>query len=123
MKKAGLHIALLLLAALYCLAMSHVVRADSAGVLQGAQAPSTGSTISGPTGLFLHHTSQTESLVNAFNGPVAGGLKDRIGGSVACIKAHERNEQTAYVFRVEASRSLLLALRRSELIFPFHTYW
>ncbi|MBK9416624.1 MAG: hypothetical protein IPO05_15705 [Flavobacteriales bacterium] len=123
MKKAGLHTALLLLAALYCLAMGHMVRADSTSVLHGEQSPPTGNTISGPTGLFLHHTSQTEGSVDLFRGPSAAGSKDPVSGSIACTRVHERNERTAFVHQVEASRSLLLALRRAELIFPFHTYW
>jgi hypothetical protein len=122
-KKAGLHIALLLLAALYCLAMGHVVRADSAGVLQGEHSPSTGSTISGPTGLFLHHTSQTESLVQVVSGPSAAGSKDLSTGFAACVRANDRDVRAAFVRQARASRSLLVAQRRSDLTYPFHTFW
>jgi len=123
MRKAFLRCALLLLAAVYGLAAKHVAATATHAEFQGAYQAAQGSSIADPSGLFLFHTSPTESLVNSFTNLPAPGFKTTASGFAASVRAKGRTARSTLVQYLRASRDLLLALRRSAITFPFHCFW
>lgn len=118
-----MRVGLLLLAAVYCLAVRHVASVAPYAEFQGEQHASHAHTVSDPAGLFLFHTSSSEGQAKTFNKLPAAGFKTPPSGAAGNNRAQDLSTRVAFSSVDRVTRDILLALRRSALIFPFHYFW
>jgi hypothetical protein len=74
-------------------------------------------------GMQLHHAPPKESVARSFSGPITPNIKDRTTGVPALIRANARVVLTASAHATAVDRIVLSALRRCDLLFPFHIFW
>jgi hypothetical protein len=122
-RKAILRLGIMLLTAVYCLAASHFSSTTDHTEFQSEQQSKEGSFITGPVGLFGYHTLPSESFVNSPNVLPAPCFKLSSSEFIAPLRAKAHAAGVAFSEHRYASLGYLLALRRCEIIFPFHTFW
>lgn len=110
----------LLLAALYCLAMGHV--AGPGTEFPYEQQNTRGISFADASGYFLCATDRAQGAVNAFKTPPSGA-KDTSKGFATAIHAFDRSHRTAFAEHSGAFHAVRLALWRSAILFPFHVFW
>lgn len=123
MRKLFLRCGLLLLAAVYLVAAQHLAGTAINPEFQAEQHSAESYGVSGTVGLVAQHTSSAESLVNNPGTPPASSSKKSSGELIASVRAKANAIHAAFTEQVRASRSILLALRRAEILFPFHSFW
>jgi len=64
-----------------------------------------------------------EGLINPSNQVPVPAVKSPTKAFAAAIRAKERSIRASISGYARAARSVALALRRSELLFPFHGFW
>ncbi len=118
--KARLHLALLLLAALTTIAALQPVGSsafvDARAVEQGA-ADDSGSAV------ILLHAVPEGSLIDPSNEIPIPGAKSPTKNFAASIRVRERSIRACLTSYARASSSVVVALRGSDIIFPFHCFW
>jgi len=122
-RKRFLQFGLLLLASVYLLAARHVATTATYLEFQAQQLDTQWYGISGSVGLVAQHTAPAECLVNNPVAPPASSSKRSSGELIASVRAKTIAIHAAFTEQVRASRSILLALRRAEILFPFHSFW
>ncbi len=114
---------LVLLALAYVLAAGLGARTVTESGYGGADSSTTGYSLFGPSGLLLHHAPAKEGLAQPYSAPPATSAKDRTPGFAVMVRAQHHTVRVAFVRSTIAARSMLTALRRCALLFPFHHFW
>jgi hypothetical protein len=122
-RKALLRLGLVLLTAVYFLAASDVSSTTDHAEFQSGQQSAEGSYITGPVGLFGNHTLPSENLVNTPNVLPAPNFKLASSEFVAPLRAKAHAAGVAFSEYIGAAHGFHIALRRCDIIFPFHTFW
>lgn len=123
MMKLFPRLGLLLLVNVYLLAVQHVASTAMYPDLQAEQHSADRYGNSGTVGLVAQHTSPAESLVNSPAAPAASSFKKTSSEFVTCVRVKALAVYAAFAVQVRASRDIVLALRRAEILFPFHSFW
>jgi hypothetical protein len=112
---------LLLLALVYCSAMRPV---GEVGTMVDSQehAPQRYS-FCGPSGLFLHHTAPSESVVPVVEVPAGTKGNERHPYHAATEHAHVRTVRSAFGADTLLAGGERTAQRRWRILFPFHGFW
>lgn len=120
MRNARVKLSLLLLAAMTVIAARHPVGQEAIDDHQvGQHGHPDGS---GP-GLYVLQSGTNEGLINPSNEVPVPAVKGPTKGFAAAIRAKERCIRASISGYARAARSVALALRQSEIIFPFHCFW
>jgi hypothetical protein len=120
---AFVRLGIVLLTAVYFMAASHVSSTADHAEFQSEQQSAEGSSVTGPVGFFGYHTLPSESLVNSPNVLPAPCFKLSSSEFIAPLRAKAHAAGVAFSEHRYAALGYLLALRRCEILFPFHTFW
>lgn len=120
MKNARLRISLLLLAAMMIIAARHPA---GSGAIADHPIGQHGDQDEPGSGLYLLQSGTNEGVINPSNEVPVPAVKGPTKGFAAAIRAKECSIRASISGYARAARSVALALRQSELIFPFHCFW
>ncbi|MCW5898225.1 MAG: hypothetical protein KIT10_03060 [Flavobacteriales bacterium] len=115
--------ALLLLAVLYGLAAGTGARAEATTASLENHGSMAVSWAFGHAGPHLQAPAPAWGVVNPTSAAPSTSAKDRTTGFAAIAQVHGRSSRTALARTASTTRSVPLALRRFQLLFPFHIFW
>jgi len=71
----------------------------------------------------VEHTSESENFTNYFNNLPSNNVKNTFSEIGINLKSIELFFNRKYLQYVSFSRNILIAYKKSDLIFPFHYHW
>lgn len=116
-------ISVVVLTAIYCFAIGAVYNTTKQSDFNNNVSFSKERVISELSEKIFCHTYQSESSVNSYNNPPAPNIKKQFTGSWATLYINEQLIESEYSQYLIFTRSILINLRKSDIIFPFQYFW